>query len=168
MAVDAHAAVNAIFTSDMGMSTVWLSRFVTLRGTRRLLGSYNLCSMPIPTPQAPGAHALREALAQLDPDTLTPKEALASSPWETLLCRILVSGLPKDRERLLAHCGEHAARHAMQMPMPSTVSSRLSDGATCVFGSIVTGRTTRPVPHPAMTTTATRSRQPQTKPYCRL
>ena len=35
-AVDRHAAADAIFTSDTGMSTVWLSRFVTMRGTRRL------------------------------------------------------------------------------------------------------------------------------------
>ncbi|MGZ6696076.1 MAG: thiamine pyrophosphate-dependent enzyme, partial [Solirubrobacteraceae bacterium] len=57
-AVDAVAADDAIFTSDTGMSTVWLSRFVTLRGTRRLLGSYNLGSMANAMPQALGAQAL--------------------------------------------------------------------------------------------------------------
>ena len=58
VAVDRHAAQDAIFTTDTGMSTVWLSRFVTLTGTRRLLGSYNLGSMANAMPQALGAQAL--------------------------------------------------------------------------------------------------------------
>jgi pyruvate dehydrogenase (quinone) len=57
-AVDRHAADDAIFTSDTGMSTVWLSRFVTMRGRRRLLGSYNLGSMANAMPQALGAQIL--------------------------------------------------------------------------------------------------------------
>jgi pyruvate dehydrogenase (quinone) len=57
-AVDAHADEDAIFTSDTGMSTVWLSRFVTMRGTRRLMGSYNLGSMANAMPHALGAQAL--------------------------------------------------------------------------------------------------------------
>lgn len=57
-AVDRHAADDAIFTVDTGMSTVWLSRFVTMRGTRRLLGSFNLGSMANAMPQALGAQAL--------------------------------------------------------------------------------------------------------------
>jgi pyruvate dehydrogenase (quinone) len=57
-AIDAHAASDAIFTSDTGMSTVWLSRFVTMSGTRRLVGSYNLGSMANAMPQALGAQAL--------------------------------------------------------------------------------------------------------------
>jgi pyruvate dehydrogenase (quinone) len=57
-AVDRFAADDAVFTSDTGMSTVWLSRFVTMRGTRRLLGSYNLGSMANAMPQALGAAAL--------------------------------------------------------------------------------------------------------------
>jgi pyruvate dehydrogenase (quinone) len=56
--VDRHAADDAIFTSDTGMSTVWLSRFVSMRGNRRLLGSYNLGSMANAMPQALGAQAL--------------------------------------------------------------------------------------------------------------
>ena len=60
-AVDRHAPDDAIFTTDTGMSTVWLSRFVTLRGTRRLLGSYNLGSMANAMPQALGAQALDRA-----------------------------------------------------------------------------------------------------------
>ncbi|MBV9818158.1 MAG: ubiquinone-dependent pyruvate dehydrogenase [Solirubrobacterales bacterium] len=65
-ALDRQAADDAIFTSDTGMSTVWLSRFVTMRGTRRLLGSYNLGSMANAMPQALGAQALdrtREVVA---------------------------------------------------------------------------------------------------------
>lgn len=56
--VGEHAAEDAIFTTDTGMATVWLSRFVSMRGTRRLLGSYNLGSMANAMPQALGASAL--------------------------------------------------------------------------------------------------------------
>ncbi len=56
--LDRYAADDAIFTSDTGMATVWLSRFVSMRGTRRLLGSYNLGSMANAMPQALGAQAL--------------------------------------------------------------------------------------------------------------
>lgn len=56
--VDRHAAEDAIFTADTGMATVWLSRFMTMRGTRRLLGSFNLGSMANAMPQALGAQAL--------------------------------------------------------------------------------------------------------------
>ncbi|MFE3554842.1 glutamate synthase-related protein [Streptomyces sp. NPDC059193] len=54
-AVDAYAAEDAVFTSDTGMATVWLSRFVTMRGSRRLIGSYNLGSRANAMPQALGA-----------------------------------------------------------------------------------------------------------------
>ncbi|MGZ9928746.1 thiamine pyrophosphate-dependent enzyme [Streptomyces sp. NC-S4] len=54
-AVDAYAADDAVFTCDTGMATVWLSRFVTMRGHRRLIGSYNLGSMANAMPQALGA-----------------------------------------------------------------------------------------------------------------
>lgn len=57
-AVDRHAADDAVFTTDTGMSTVWLSRFVRMRGTRRLIGSFNLGSMANAMPQALGAAAL--------------------------------------------------------------------------------------------------------------
>ncbi|GAB3555776.1 thiamine pyrophosphate-dependent enzyme [Spelaeicoccus albus] len=57
-ALHEHAASDAIFTTDTGMSTVWLSRFVTMTGDRRLLGSYNLGSMANAMPQALGAQAL--------------------------------------------------------------------------------------------------------------
>ncbi|MGW2788013.1 thiamine pyrophosphate-dependent enzyme [Streptomyces populi] len=54
-AVDRFADQDAVFTSDTGMATVWLSRFVTMSGTRRLIGSYNLGSMANAMPQAVGA-----------------------------------------------------------------------------------------------------------------
>jgi len=57
-AVDRLAPDTTIFTSDTGMSTAWLARFVTMRGTRRLVGSYNLGSMANAMPMALGAQAL--------------------------------------------------------------------------------------------------------------
>ncbi|KMO95214.1 thiamine pyrophosphate-dependent enzyme [Streptomyces roseus] len=54
-AVDRYADEDAVFTSDTGMATVWLSRFVGMRGSRRLVGSYNLGSMANAMPQALGA-----------------------------------------------------------------------------------------------------------------
>lgn len=57
-ALDRHAASDAVFTSDTGMSTVWLSRFVRMTAGRRLLGSFNLGSMANALPQALGAQAL--------------------------------------------------------------------------------------------------------------
>lgn len=56
--VDAHADADAVFTSDTGMSTAWLARFVTLGEDRQLLGSFNLGSMANALPQALGAQAL--------------------------------------------------------------------------------------------------------------
>ncbi len=56
--IDRHAADDAVFTTDTGMSTVWLSRFVRMTGTRRLIGSYNLGSMANAMPQALGAAGL--------------------------------------------------------------------------------------------------------------
>ena len=57
-AIERHADADAIFTSDTGMSTVWLSRFVRMSRGRRLLGSYNLGSMANAMPMALGAQAL--------------------------------------------------------------------------------------------------------------
>lgn len=56
--VDRHAADDAVFTTDTGMATTWLSRFVRMTGTRRLLGSFNLGSMANAMPQALGAQGL--------------------------------------------------------------------------------------------------------------
>ncbi|MGN6160690.1 MAG: thiamine pyrophosphate-dependent enzyme [Marmoricola sp.] len=57
-AINRLAADDAIFTSDTGMSTVWLARFVRMHGERRLVGSYNLGSMANAMPQALGLSAL--------------------------------------------------------------------------------------------------------------
>ncbi|MDQ2837905.1 MAG: thiamine pyrophosphate-binding protein [Actinomycetota bacterium] len=57
-AVNRHAAPDAVFTTDTGMSTVWLSRFVEMTDRRALLGSFNLGSMANAMPQALGAQAL--------------------------------------------------------------------------------------------------------------
>ncbi|MEH0416304.1 thiamine pyrophosphate-dependent enzyme [Streptomyces sp. B21-083] len=57
-AVDRAAADDAVFTSDTGMATVWLSRFVEMRGERRLVGSFNLGSMANAMPMALGAQCL--------------------------------------------------------------------------------------------------------------
>ena len=43
----------------------------------------------------------------------SPEEALATYPWETLFCRILLHSLPAHREALIACCGEEAARRAL-------------------------------------------------------
>lgn len=56
--VERQADSDAIFTTDTGMSTVWLSRFVRMSSDRRLLGSYNLGSMANAMPMALGAQAL--------------------------------------------------------------------------------------------------------------
>lgn len=56
--VNRHAANNALFTSDTGMSTVWLARFVRMHTGRELIGSYNLGSMANSMPQALGLSAL--------------------------------------------------------------------------------------------------------------
>ncbi|MER6180187.1 thiamine pyrophosphate-dependent enzyme [Streptomyces sp. NPDC001652] len=56
--VDRVAADDAVFTSDTGMATVWLSRFVEMRGERRLIGSYNLGSMANAMPHALGAQCV--------------------------------------------------------------------------------------------------------------
>ncbi len=57
-AVDEVAAADAIFTTDTGMSTVWLSRFVRMLPGRAMVGSFNLGSMANAMPHALGAQAL--------------------------------------------------------------------------------------------------------------
>ena len=58
MAIDRHAGPDTIFTSDTGMSTVWLSRLVPMTNNRRLIGSFNLGSMANAMPMALGAQVL--------------------------------------------------------------------------------------------------------------
>ena len=58
VAIDRHAGPDTIFTTDTGMSTVWLARLVPMSDRRRLIGSYNLGSMANAMPMALGAQAL--------------------------------------------------------------------------------------------------------------
>ena len=55
--VDQAAAGDAVFTCDVGEPTIWASRYLTMNGRRRLIGSYNHGSMACALPQAIGAQA---------------------------------------------------------------------------------------------------------------
>lgn len=50
--LDELAAKNAIFTCDVGTPTIWAARYLTMNGSRRLLGSFNHGSMANALPQA--------------------------------------------------------------------------------------------------------------------
>lgn len=52
------ASSDAIFTVDVGESTIWLARFVDLLGERRLLGSFNHGSMAVAFAAALGAQSI--------------------------------------------------------------------------------------------------------------
>lgn len=53
--VNELAAADAIFTADVGTPTIWAARYLGLRGTRRLLGSWVHGSMAAAVPLAIGA-----------------------------------------------------------------------------------------------------------------
>jgi pyruvate dehydrogenase (quinone) len=53
--LDRLASEDAIFTCDVGTPTVWASRYLTMNGKRRLMGSFNHGSMANALPQAIGA-----------------------------------------------------------------------------------------------------------------
>ena len=53
--LDETAAHDAIFTCDVGTPTIWAARYLTMNGTRRLLGSFTHGSMASALPQAIGA-----------------------------------------------------------------------------------------------------------------
>jgi pyruvate dehydrogenase (quinone) len=55
--LDELAAVDAIFSCDVGTPTIWAARYLTMNGKRRLLGSFNHGSMANALPQAIGAQA---------------------------------------------------------------------------------------------------------------
>jgi len=55
--IDRLAAQDAIFTCDVGTPTVWAARYLTMNGSRRLLGSFVHGSMASAVPQAIGAQA---------------------------------------------------------------------------------------------------------------
>ncbi len=55
--LDELAAEDAVFTADVGSPVIWASRYLTMNGRRRLLGSFLHGSMANALPQALGAQA---------------------------------------------------------------------------------------------------------------
>jgi pyruvate dehydrogenase (quinone) len=53
--IDQSAAVDAVFTCDVGLPTLWAARYLSMNGRRRLVGSFNHGSMAGAMPQAIGA-----------------------------------------------------------------------------------------------------------------
>jgi len=53
--IDELAAKDAIFSCDVGTPTIWTARYLTMNGSRRILGSFNHGSMANALPQAIGA-----------------------------------------------------------------------------------------------------------------
>jgi len=53
--LDAVAARDAIFTVDVGSPVVWAARYLTMNGTRRIMGSFNHGTMANALPHAIGA-----------------------------------------------------------------------------------------------------------------
>ncbi len=53
--LDELADEDAIFTCDVGTPTIWAARYLTMNGSRRLVGSFNHGSMANALPQAIGA-----------------------------------------------------------------------------------------------------------------
>ena len=53
--LDELAAQDAVFSCDVGTPTIWSARYLTMNGSRRLLGSFNHGSMANALPQAIGA-----------------------------------------------------------------------------------------------------------------
>ncbi len=51
------AAADAVITFDVGTPAIWVARYVTMNGKRRLIGSLNHGSMANAMPQAIGAQA---------------------------------------------------------------------------------------------------------------
>jgi pyruvate dehydrogenase (quinone) len=56
-AVDRLAADDAVFVPDVGMPTLWASRYLRMNGRRRLIGSFSHGTMANALPQAVGAQA---------------------------------------------------------------------------------------------------------------
>ncbi|MCT9002958.1 ubiquinone-dependent pyruvate dehydrogenase [Microbacterium memoriense] len=56
--IDELADDDAVFTADVGSPVVWASRYLTMNGTRRLIGSFSHGSMANALPQALGAQAV--------------------------------------------------------------------------------------------------------------
>lgn len=92
--LDEIAGTDTVFTSDTGMSTVWMSRFIRMTGNRRIVGSYNLGSMANAMPHALGIQALdrsREVVALCGDGGLTMLLGdLITAVSENLPVRIVV------------------------------------------------------------------------------
>jgi pyruvate dehydrogenase (quinone) len=56
-AIDRLAAGDAVFLPDVGSPTVWASRYLSMNGRRRLVGSFNHGTMANAMPQAIGVQA---------------------------------------------------------------------------------------------------------------
>ena len=56
-AISDHAAVDAVFTCDVGLPTVWAARYLAMNGKRRLIGSFWHGSMANAMAQAIGGQA---------------------------------------------------------------------------------------------------------------
>jgi pyruvate dehydrogenase (quinone) len=56
-AISDHAAEDAVFTCDVGLPTVWAARYLTMNGSRRLIGSFWHGSMANALAQGIGAQA---------------------------------------------------------------------------------------------------------------
>ncbi|EPY01995.1 ubiquinone-dependent pyruvate dehydrogenase, partial [Magnetospirillum fulvum] len=52
-----HAADDAVFTCDVGTTTIWAARYLKMNGRRRLIGSFTHASMANALPQALGAQS---------------------------------------------------------------------------------------------------------------
>lgn len=55
--LDRLAAPDTIFTCDVGTPTIWATRYLTMNGRRRIVGSFNHGSLANALPQAIGAQA---------------------------------------------------------------------------------------------------------------
>jgi len=55
--IDKLAAPDAIFTADVGTPCIWAARYLTMNGTRRLIGSFTHGTMANALPHAIGAQA---------------------------------------------------------------------------------------------------------------
>jgi pyruvate dehydrogenase (quinone) len=55
--IDKLAAPDAVFTADVGTPCIWAARYLTMNGTRRLIGSFNHGTMANALPHAIGAQA---------------------------------------------------------------------------------------------------------------
>ena len=58
------AEEDAIFTCDVGTPTIWAARYLTMKGKRRLLGSFSHGSMASALPQAIGAQLVYPRLCR--------------------------------------------------------------------------------------------------------